>query len=48
MHIFKAIMAVCAGVFLYKSIKEKNTERAYNYFFGSIGFEILALVEKII
>ena len=46
--VFKALMALCVVVYIYKCMKEKNTERAYDYLFSAIGFEILSLVEKIV
>jgi len=46
--VFKALMAICVVVYIYKCMKEKNTERAYDYLFSAIGFEILSLVERII
>lgn len=46
--VFKALMAICAVVYIYKCMKERNTERAYDYLFSAIGFEILSLIEKVI
>lgn len=46
--VFKALMAICAVVYIYKCMTERNTERAYDYLFSAIGFEILSLIEKVI